>query len=168
MSIGQKYLDFVINTRDNSGTDEHLYIKLSDIIDYASFDTTYAPIIHNSQNSTYGMGTATKYGHNKVIDNLTTSSSVNGESLSAHQGYVLNEMINNLTIGDLANFDASDIDYDNSIYQQIWGQNPPDDVNTAIDKLLRLIFENTVTNIVLVDPNSDATGAIRINYESLM
>lgn len=31
--IGDKYLDFVINTKDNSGTAEHLYILVSDLID---------------------------------------------------------------------------------------------------------------------------------------
>ena len=32
-TVGDKYLDFVINTKDNSGTDEHLYILVSDLID---------------------------------------------------------------------------------------------------------------------------------------
>ena len=31
--IGDKYLDFVINTKDNTGTSEHLYILVSDLID---------------------------------------------------------------------------------------------------------------------------------------
>lgn len=31
--IGDKYLDFVINTKDSSGTDEHLYVLVSDLID---------------------------------------------------------------------------------------------------------------------------------------
>ena len=32
-AVGDKYLDFVINTRDNSGTDEHIYINVKDLID---------------------------------------------------------------------------------------------------------------------------------------
>ena len=31
--VGDKYLDFVINTKDSSGTDEHLYVLVSDLID---------------------------------------------------------------------------------------------------------------------------------------
>ena len=32
-TVGDKYLDFVINTKDSSATDEHLYILVSDLID---------------------------------------------------------------------------------------------------------------------------------------
>lgn len=31
--VGDKYLDFVINTKDNTGTNEHLYILVSDLVD---------------------------------------------------------------------------------------------------------------------------------------
>ncbi|MDO5841695.1 MAG: hypothetical protein Q4Q24_00305 [Methanobrevibacter ruminantium] len=31
--IGDKYLDFVVNTMDSSGTDEHLYILVTDLVD---------------------------------------------------------------------------------------------------------------------------------------
>ena len=31
--VGDKYLDFVINTKDNTGTREHLYILVSDLVD---------------------------------------------------------------------------------------------------------------------------------------
>lgn len=31
--VGDKYLDFIINTKDSSGTDEHLYVLVSDLID---------------------------------------------------------------------------------------------------------------------------------------
>ena len=31
--VGDKYIDFVINTKDGSGTDEHLYILVSNLID---------------------------------------------------------------------------------------------------------------------------------------
>lgn len=32
-TIGDKYLDFIINTKDNTGTNEHLYVLVSDLID---------------------------------------------------------------------------------------------------------------------------------------
>ena len=31
--VGDKYIDFVVNTRDGSGTDEHFYILVSDLVD---------------------------------------------------------------------------------------------------------------------------------------
>lgn len=36
--VGDKYLDFVINTKDNSGTAEHLYILVTDLIDEYTAD----------------------------------------------------------------------------------------------------------------------------------
>lgn len=36
-TVGDKYIDFVINAKDNSGTDEHMYILVSDLVE----DTTY-------------------------------------------------------------------------------------------------------------------------------
>ena len=32
-AVGDKYLDFVINTKDGSGTDEHIYVNVKDLID---------------------------------------------------------------------------------------------------------------------------------------
>ena len=32
-AVGDKYLDFVINTKDNSGTNEHIYVNVKDLID---------------------------------------------------------------------------------------------------------------------------------------
>jgi len=32
-AVGDKYIDMVINTKDSSGTDEHLYILVSDLVD---------------------------------------------------------------------------------------------------------------------------------------
>lgn len=52
-----------------------------------------APTNHSSSATTYGVGTSSNYGHNKVINNLTTSSHTNGYSLSAYQGKVLKDLI---------------------------------------------------------------------------
>lgn len=54
------------------------------------------PKTHASTATAYGVGTETKYGHNKVINNLTTSSYQNGESLSAYQGKILQDNINDV------------------------------------------------------------------------
>lgn len=52
-----------------------------------------APQFHRSADTTYGIGSENYYGHNKVINNLTTSSYVEGESLSAYQGKVLKDAV---------------------------------------------------------------------------
>lgn len=51
---------------------------------------------HDSPDTTYGVGVADKYGHVKIQDDLTSSSFVQGVSLSAHQGYVLKGLIDGL------------------------------------------------------------------------
>lgn len=53
-----------------------------------------APKSHSSSATTYGVGTTSNYGHNKVINDLNHNSFGNGESLSAYQGYVLKNTIN--------------------------------------------------------------------------
>lgn len=52
-----------------------------------------APQYHRSTDTTYGIGSENYYGHNKVINNLTTASYTEGESLSAYQGKVLKDAI---------------------------------------------------------------------------
>ena len=53
---------------------------------------------HATSATTYGVGTGSNYGHCKTINNLTKSSYVNGEALSAYQGKVLKEMIDKHSI----------------------------------------------------------------------
>ena len=40
MHVGDVYLDFVINTKDNDGTDEHIYINLESMVDAYNGDTS--------------------------------------------------------------------------------------------------------------------------------
>lgn len=54
-----------------------------------------APKSHASSANTYGVGTTANFGHCKTINNLTQSSHVNGNALSAYQGKVLNDKISN-------------------------------------------------------------------------
>ena len=56
-----------------------------------------APKNHSSSSDTYGLGTASNYGHVKLINNVTTSSFTNGLALSANQGKVLDDKITNLS-----------------------------------------------------------------------
>lgn len=53
-----------------------------------------APITHTSSTpDTYGAGTTSLYGHNKIVDGLTKTSVASGESLSAHMGNCIGNMI---------------------------------------------------------------------------
>ena len=61
-----------------------------------------APTSHASSSIMYGVGTSTEYGHLKVADNLTTTTS--GTALSANQGKILNDKIKNLNIEGLEGF----------------------------------------------------------------
>lgn len=85
-------------TIENSGS--YSWEKLDDDVlsdlsiawgDITGKPTTFTPTRHSSTANTYGIGTDSEYGHNKVIDNLNQSENHNGDSLSAHQGYVLNQ-----------------------------------------------------------------------------
>ena len=51
--VGDKYLDFVINTKDNTGTSEHLYILVSDLVDT---DTAGAGLTLSSNEFSIGNG----------------------------------------------------------------------------------------------------------------
>lgn len=63
-----------------------------------------ATINHASTSTTYGAGTTSKYGHCKTVNDLTTSSYVDGEALSAYQGAVLNKSLatTNSTVSSLS------------------------------------------------------------------
>lgn len=52
-----------------------------------------APKSHAASGTTYGVGTASNYGHCRVINNLTTSSATNGYALQAYQGKILKDLI---------------------------------------------------------------------------
>ena len=62
-----------------------------------------APTSHASSATTYGVGTTSNYGHCMTINDLTSSSYSNGKALSAYQGYVLKNSIEELNglISDL-------------------------------------------------------------------
>lgn len=58
--VGDKYLDFVINTKDSTGTDEHLYILVSDLIDTYTADESTLTMSSNSFSVKDGGVTKTK------------------------------------------------------------------------------------------------------------
>ena len=77
-------------------------ISGSAAVDKPVFNTLYsesegfmlAPKKHDSQDSIYGLGTTSYYGHVKLYDNINRNSYTSGEALSSYQGKVLNDKIN--------------------------------------------------------------------------
>lgn len=55
--------------------------------------TEYSKTNHSDTSDKYGVGTPSRYGHTKVINNLLTSVNRDGESLSAYQGKILSDKI---------------------------------------------------------------------------
>ena len=95
-TVGDKYLDFVINTRDNSGSDEHLYILVSDLIDtYTGDDSTIVLSngVFSVKSDVFANKTHTHsdYVNPTIADNLTTNDST--QVLSAKQGKALADLI---------------------------------------------------------------------------
>lgn len=58
--VGDKYLDFVINTKDSTGTDEHLYVLVSDLIDTYTADESTLTLSSNTFSVKNGGITKTK------------------------------------------------------------------------------------------------------------
>lgn len=67
------------------------------ILDTANYKSYCPPKSHSSTEIEYGVGTENSYGHCRVMNNLTTDSFTSGQALSAYQGYLLNDKIENLT-----------------------------------------------------------------------
>lgn len=170
----------VYYTRNNNGS--YSWQKMdTDILDELSINwndvqnkpSTFTPISHSVNSTTYGVGTTSNYGHNKIIDNLTASSLVNGESLSAHQGYVLKGLIDDLE-DELVDFNATTVNYTPS--SSDWGEYVQVVSNVASALTVLKQIQNTkqdngdcVTSIALVpkgsDPTADAyNGVIRLYY----
>lgn len=58
--VGDRYIDFVINTKDNSGTDEHLYVLVSDLVDEYLADESTLTLSGNTFSVKDGGVTKTK------------------------------------------------------------------------------------------------------------
>jgi len=77
--VGDKYLDFVINTKDSSGTDEHIYILVSDLIDTYTADESTLTVSNNQFSIKAGGVTSTELASNAVTtakitdENVTTA-----------------------------------------------------------------------------------------------
>ena len=67
--VGDKYLDFVVNTKDSSGTDEHIYILVSDLVE----DTTYTADGTTLQLSNDNVFSIKEVPKNKLASGVQTS-----------------------------------------------------------------------------------------------
>lgn len=80
-AAGDKYLDFVINTKGNDGTDEHIYINVKDLVE----DTTYS-----ADNTTLELDSATGVFSIKasgvdtteIKDNAVTTTKINNKAVT--------------------------------------------------------------------------------------
>jgi len=69
--VGDKYLDFIINTKDSSATDEHLYINVTDLVD-----------VYTADNSTLELNN----GQFKIKDTGVTLSKLNSDVYDTTSG----------------------------------------------------------------------------------
>lgn len=111
-----------------------------------------APTSHASSSTTYGVATSSSYGHAKVINNLTTSSSSNGYALHAYQGYLLNNRLEDVEdiICTRFTIDASSFKYD-AIIKNIDISNP------IMVRINGTIMSSANGKQVLVQPNTSKT-----------
>lgn len=71
-ATGDKYIDFVVNTADNSGTDNHIYLNVKDLVDTYNADGT--TITLNSSTNTFSI----KAGIIPVASSTATDIKMNG------------------------------------------------------------------------------------------
>lgn len=75
------------------------YIAVLDVSDNLLKKTV---VNHSSSTTAFGIGTDSLYGHVKTVDNLSKTTLVNGEALSARQGNVLAQAMGPLELGTSA------------------------------------------------------------------
>lgn len=113
LSVGDKYIDFVINTKDNTGTDEHLYLNVKDLTDVYTADNSTLQVINNQfsiksvpvslisgvlpANQVTHQDISGKVNTSDIADNLVTDNA--SKVLSAKQGKILGATKLNISQG---------------------------------------------------------------------
>lgn len=97
--VGDKYLDFVINTKDSSGTDEHIYILVSDLIDTYTADESTLTLSNNEFSIKAGGVTSTELASNAVTTAKITDANVTRAKLASA---VTDELDSKLEADDIA------------------------------------------------------------------
>ena len=108
--VGDKYLDFVINTKDSSTStgDEHIYILVSDLIDTYTADNSTLQL-SNNQFSKAGGVTSTELASNAVTTAKITDSNVTTAKIA--DGNVTRDKLASAVTDELdSKLEADDID----------------------------------------------------------
>lgn len=83
-------------TRINATTLNGIYTGDNfSLIDH-DHDDKYCIMKHQSSTQDYGVATSSLYGHSRIVDHLKDATFNEATALSSHQGYELNNKINNL------------------------------------------------------------------------
>lgn len=104
-AVGDKYLDFVINTKDNTGTDEHIYINVKDLVDTYTADNSTLQL-SNGQFKVKNGGIGTTQLASSVVTSLGYADSWNS---SAAKGITSTDISNWNSAGS-SNLTVSDVD----------------------------------------------------------
>ena len=124
LNVGDKYLDFVVNTKDGSGTDSHIYIPVKDLTDiYTGGSTATIDVSVNGSNvisATLKNGSVTtEHLDSSVAAALNKANSaiqsVTGETAVADSSYITvavdasTDASNNVTLSTTANVTMHDV-----------------------------------------------------------
>ena len=94
-TIGDKYIDLVVNTKDSSGTDEHLYILVSDLVEdtqYEAEESTLTAYTSNGANKfkVKDGGITTTQLNSTLKANIVDLSSITlGPTTGTDAGYII-------------------------------------------------------------------------------
>ena len=94
-TIGDKYIDLVVNTKDSSGTDEHLYILVSDLVEdtqYEADESTLTAYTSNGANKfkVKDGGITTTQLNSTLKANIVDLSSITlGPTTGTDAGYII-------------------------------------------------------------------------------
>ena len=77
-SSGDKYIDFVVNATDGTGTDSHIYLNVKDLVDIYTADETTLTLSNNNQ---FSIKSVPSHTHNYL-----TSSDISGKIDTAGTG----------------------------------------------------------------------------------
>jgi len=96
-------LDNLYNNSDElNAKDEDLQVQVNNLVAGGTI-----PLDHSSADTIYGLGSTTKYGHVKIVNNLTTSESADGQALGPSQGKILADRLTNVEAHNVVTFTAS-------------------------------------------------------------
>lgn len=94
--VGDKYIDFVINTSDNSANDQHVYVNVKDLVDVYTADESTLTVSNNKFSVKSGgisdthLTTALKNLINSKVDTAGTGLSKTGTTLKVNLSSAIN------------------------------------------------------------------------------